>query len=312
MENNIFDLCIIGGGPAGVSAGIYAARKKIKTIFITETFKGQSVVSDNIQNWIGTISISGEELASNLEKHLKAYAGDVVDIKEKETVLNLKKENDFFSVKTDKSEYKTKTVLIASGSIRRKLKVEGAEKFEGKGITYCATCDGPMFSDMDVAVIGGGNSAFESASQLLSYAKSVTIIQRSDFKADPVTIQNVLSNPKAKGITNVDILEIKGDKFVTSIIYKDKNSGEVKELPLQGIFVEIGANPSVEYVKNSAIVKLDEKEQVITDPKNQRTSEKGIWAAGDCTDGLYKQNNIAVGDAVKAIEDIYKFLKLER
>lgn len=312
MENNLYDLCVIGGGPAGVAAGIYSARKKIKTVFVTETFKGQSVVSDNIQNWIGTVSISGEELATNLEKHLKAYAGNIVDIKEKEIVTELTKVGEVFNVKTNKSEYKAKTVLIASGSIRRKLKAEGAEKFEGKGITYCATCDAPMFSDMDVVVIGGGNSAFESASQLLSYAKSVTIMQRSDFKADPVTMHNVLSNPKVKGITNVDIVEIKGDKFVSGIVYKDKTTGEIKELAIQGIFVEIGANPSVEYVKTSGIIKLDEKEQVVTDPKNQKTSEKGVWAAGDCTDGLYKQNNIAVGDAIKAVEDIYKFLKMEK
>jgi len=307
---SLFDLAIIGGGPAGVAAGVYAARKKIKTIFITENFRNQSVVSDNIQNWIGTISISGEDLTKNLENHLKAYAGDVVSIKEKETVLELKKVDDVFIIKTNKSEYQSKAVLIASGSVRRKLKIKGAEEFEGKGITYCATCDAPMFTDMDVAVIGGGNSAFESASQLLSYAKSVTILQRSDFKADPITIKKVLSNPKARGISNVDLLEIKGDKFVSGIVFKDKDTGEEKELPVSGIFVEIGANPSVEYVKNG-LVKLDDKEQIIVDSKNQKTSCVGIWSAGDCTDGLYKQNNIAVGDAIKALEDIYKWLKTE-
>ena len=154
----LYDLAIIGGGPAGVTAGVYAARKKIKTVLITENFRNQSVVSDNIQNWIGTISISGEELAKNLEKHVKNYSKDI-DIKEKETVLELTKNtNGSFKIKTNKSEYLSKTVFIASGSIRRKLKIRGADKFEGKGITYCATCDAPMFTDMDVVVIGGGNS----------------------------------------------------------------------------------------------------------------------------------------------------------
>jgi len=306
---SVFDLCIIGGGPAGVAAGVYAARKKIKTVLITESFRNQSVVSNDIQNWIGSISISGEELIKNLENHLKAYSGEIVDIKEKETVLNLTKESDGnFLIKTNKSEYRSKTVLIASGSIRRKLTVKGSDKFEGKGITYCATCDAPMFGGMDVAVIGGGNSAFESASQLLSYAKSVTILQRSDFRADPITIKKLLSDPRVHALPNVDLIEIKGDNFVSGIVYKEKDGEEIKELPVQGIFVEIGANPSVEYIKNG-IVELDEKESVIVDPKNQKTSEEGVWAAGDCTDGLYKQNNIAVGDAIKALEDIYKYLK---
>jgi len=307
----IYDLAIIGGGPAGVAAGVYAARKKLKTVLITEHFRNQSAVSENIQNWIGTVSISGEELAFNLEKHIKSYAKEV-DIKEKETVLKLSKNDDgTFQIKTDRShEYTTKTVLVASGSIRRKLKVKGAEEFEGKGITYCTTCDGPMFADMDVVVIGGGNSAFESAAQLAAYTKSVTIIQRSDFKADPITIKKVLSNPKVRGIPNVDLIEIKGDKFVKSLIYRDKDSGKETELPVSGIFVEIGADPSVEYLAHG-IVALNDKQEVIVDPKHQSTSEKGIWSAGDCTDGLYKQNNIAVGDAIKALEDLYKYLKTQ-
>jgi len=308
MNHEPFELCIIGGGPAGVAAGVYAARKKIKAVLITEHFRNQSVVSDNIQNWIGTISISGEELAKNLEKHVKSYSKDI-DIKEKEIVTELTKNTDgTFKVKTNKAEYSSKTVLVTSGSVRRKLKIKGAEQFDGKGITYCATCDAPMFTDMDVVVIGGGNSAFESASQLSAYAKSVTIIQRSDFRADPITIKNVLSNPKIRGISNVDLLEIKGDKFVTSLLYKDKDTGKEIELPTSGIFVEIGADPSIEYLKNG-IIKLSEKEEIVVDPKTQKTSELGIWAAGDCTDGLYHQNNIAAGDAIKALEDIFKFLK---
>lgn len=305
----IYDLIIIGGGPAGVAAGVYAARKKIKTVFVTESFVSQSTVSDNIQNWIGTVSISGPKLTEDLEKHLRAYAADSVDIKIGERALDLKKSDEgIFMVKTNKSEYRAKTVLIATGSVRKKITVPGAEKFENKGITYCATCDGPLFGDMDVVVIGGGNSAFESAVQLSAYAKSVTILQRSQFRADKITIQKAFSDPKIKGMENIDLVEIKGDKFVSSIVYKNKITGEIIELPIGGVFVEIGANPSVEYVKNG-IVKLNEIDQIVTNPMTQASSQTGIWAAGDCTDGLYKQNNIAVGDAIKALEDIYKYLK---
>ena len=303
----IYDLVIIGGGPGGVAAGVYAARKKIKALLITESFRGQSAVAGEIQNWIGTPSISGEALAKNLENHLKSYAKDI-DIKEKENVISISKTDDIFTIKTNKAEYKTKTILITTGSIRKKIQVKGAEEFEGKGITYCATCDAPMFGDLDVAVIGGGNSAFEAASQLLTYAKTVTIIQRSEFRAEPIMIEKMLANPKVKGITNVDLLEIKGDKFVNGIIYLDKKTGETKTLPVSGIFVEIGSNPSVDFIEHG-LVKLDEREQVIIDPKNQKTGTPGIWAAGDCTDGLYRQNNIAVGDAIKAVEDIFRFLK---
>ena len=303
----IFDLIIIGGGPAGVAAGVYAARKKIKSMLITENFKGQSAVSGEIQNWIGDIGVSGDELHKRFEKHLKHYKKDI-EIKEGETVLNITKKNKVFFVRTNKAEYETKTIMITTGSVRRKLPVKGAGEFENKGISYCATCDGPMFGDMDVAVIGGGNSAFETASQLAVYAKSVTIIQRSDFRAEPIMMHQTLANPKIKGITNVDLLEIKGDKFVKAIIYKDKKTNKTIELPVQGIFVEIGSNPSVKFIEEG-IAKLNEKEEIIVDPRTQRTETLGIWSAGDCTDGLYKQNGIAVGDAIKAIENIFGYLK---
>lgn len=304
----IYDLAIIGGGPAGVAAGVYAARKKIKTVFITGSFESQSTVSEDIQNWIGTVSIKGMDFAKNLENHLRAYAKDTVDIKVKELAVDLKKSDDgTFILKTDKSEYKIKTLLIASGSVRKKLTIKGASEFENKGITYCASCDAPLFDGMDVAVIGGGNAAFESAAQLLAYAKSVTILQRSEFKADPITIEKVLADKKVKAFNNVDLVEIKGDRFVTSVVYIDKKTGKEHELKVGGIFVEIGASPSLNYVQNG-IVKFNERGEIIVDPKTQRTSTEGIWAAGDCTDGLYRQNNIAAGDAIKALEDIYLHL----
>ena len=302
----IYDLIIIGGGPAGVAAGIYAARKWLKTILITDEFGGQSAVSEDIQNWIGTISIHGKKLAENLKKHLLAYAEDVVDIVENEKVETLTQaQNIFIAVTKNGKKYNGKNVLITAGARRKKLNVKGAKEFDNKGLTYCASCDGPLFSNMDVAVIGGGNAGFETAAQLLAYAKSVTLLCRKQIcKADIVTVKKVAAHPNMKIITEAEITEVKGDKFVTGISYKDLKTNKIYELPLNGVFIEIGNIPSTNFVKD--MVKLDEYGRIITNHKNQQTSTPGIWAAGDVTDELYHQNNIAAGDAIKAIEDIYQ------
>ncbi|MBI2120904.1 MAG: FAD-dependent oxidoreductase [Parcubacteria group bacterium] len=301
----MYDLIIIGGGPAGSAAAVYAARKRLKTALITSEFGGQSVVSEDIQNWIGTVSISGSALAESFKKHVLAYADDVVEVKEGERVLSVKKDGAEFLVATDGGhEYKTKTVLIVTGSSRRKLTVPGAEQFENKGITYCASCDGPLFSGKDVAVIGGGNAAFETAAQLLAYTKSVTLLNRSDdFRADPVTVEKVRSHPKMKIIMNAALSEIKGENFVKMLTYKINDEGEPIELPTEGIFVEIGLVPATGFAKD--LVELNKYGMIVIDPRTQATAVPGIWAAGDCTDVLYHQNNIAAGDAVRALEDIY-------
>ena len=300
----MYDLAIIGGGPAAVAAGVYASRKRLKTIFLTENFGGQSVVSEGIQNWIGTTLIPGAELARNLEAHLRAYADGFVDIKTGQWVEKVEKAGESFLIKTKAENFEAKTVLIATGSTRRKLEVPGADVFEHKGLTYCASCDGPLFADQDVVVVGGGNAAFESAAQLLAYCKSVTLLNRSDvYRADEVTVKKVLSNPKMRAIQNAKPLEVKGSKFVTGIVYENAITKERIELPVSGIFIEIGLLPSTGFVAN--LVKLDKTNHVIVDPRTQETSVEGVWAAGDCTDGLYHQNNIAAGDAVKALEDIY-------
>ncbi len=338
----MYDLIIIGGGPAGVAAGVYASRKKLKTLFVTEGFGGQSIVSEGIENWIGTVKISGEDLAKNLETHLRAYAADIVDIKTGFRVSTVEKlhiegtESYVFKVTKQKGKgmlvngtwtilppkpaadgspapeapdesYLGRTVLITTGSLRRKLEAKGADIFEHKGVTYCATCDGPMFTDQDVVVVGGGNAAFESAAQLAAYCKSVTIINRSKvFRADPVTVEKILAKPNVKAITEAVIEEVKGSTFVEGITYKDLSDDTIKHLDTTGIFVEIGMLPNTGYVKD--LVELDEYNKVKIDHRTQATSLPGVWAAGDCTDGLYHQNNIAAGDAVKALEDIYVYL----
>lgn len=301
--NPICDLIIIGGGPAGVSAGVYAARKRLKTLVITPEFGGQSIVSEGIENWIGTKKISGPDLAKALKEHLLAYAGDSVVVKE-ETVSDIKKTDNGFTVTTESGEYTSKTVLITTGSTRRKLEIPGAIEFDNKGLTYCASCDGPLFAGQDVVVIGGGNAALETSAQLLAYCKSVTLLNRSDkLKGDEITIEKLKQNPNFKIILNAVPKEIKGEKFVKSIVWEDAVTKETHEIVAPGIFVEIGLIPITYFAKN--ILELNKIGQIPVDPKNQKTIVPGIWAAGDCTDGLYHQNNIASGDAVKALEDIY-------
>ena len=306
----IYDLTIIGGGPAGVSAGVYSARKELKTLFITKDWNSQSTVSEGIENWIGTVKISGADFAKSLENHLKAYSRDFVDIIVGKSVEKIEKSDtdSIFKIITNDGVFESKTVLITTGSFRKKLEAINADKFEHKGLTYCASCDGPLFAGQDVIVIGGGNAAFESAAQLLAYCKSVTLINRSDkFRADPITVEAVSKNSHFKIINNAISKEIKGDKFVSSYVYTDLKTNTDIELSATGIFVEIGSLPNTYLVKD--LVKLDQWNHIIVDPRNQTTSVKGIWSAGDCTDGLYHQNNIASGDAVKALEDIYLFLK---
>jgi len=299
-----YDLIIIGGGPAGTSAAVYAARKRLKTLLLAPQWGGQSIDSSRVENWIGTIALSGLELADNLKKHVLANAGEgqTLEVKEEKVEL-VTRTADGYKIKTESGEYETKTLLAASGSSRRKLGVPGADRLENKGLTYCASCDGPLFADMDVAVIGGGNAGFETAAQLLAYCKSVTLLHRSDtFRADEVTVEKVLANPKMQAKKNVEILEVKGEKFVEGLVYKTKE-GQTEELKVSGIFVEVGQIPNTAYLKG--VVGLDEYNRIKIDPKTQKTSVPGVWAAGDVTDVLYHQNNIAAGDAVRALEDIY-------
>ena len=299
------DLIIIGGGPAGVSAGIYAARKRLKTVFISESFGGQSVESAGVENWVGTVSISGPDMAKSFETHLKAYARDVVEIQVPAKAVKVEKKDNGFEVTTENGKkFQSRALFLAIGSTRRKITAPGAEKLEHKGITYCASCDGPLFSGMDTVVVGGGNAAFETAAQLLAYAKSVTLLNRSnEFRADPITVEKVLSNPKMKAIKNAELVKIDGENFVTGLTYKNKETGEEVDMQVSGIFVEIGLIPSTDIVKG--LVEMNEIGQIKVNPKTQAASVSGIWAAGDATDGLYHQNNIASGDAVKALEDIY-------
>jgi len=303
-----YDVIIIGGGPAGTAAAVYSARKKLKTLLITESFGGQSIVSDDIQNWIGEPHISGFDLAKKLEAHVRAYP-EAVEIKMPEKVLKVKESDAGFAAETDKSNvYQGKAIILVAGARRKRLNVPGEDKFEGKGVAYCSTCDAPLFSDMKVAVIGGGNSGLEAVHDLFPYASEVYLLHRSEsLKADPATIEEARKNPKLKEIIlNANTKEILGENSVSGIRYQDLKTGEEKILEVQGVFVEIGSTPNSEMVKG--LVDIDAFGQVVIDPKHGSTSHRGIFAAGDITDDPYKQNNISAGDAVKAALAAYNYL----
>ncbi len=304
----MYDLIIIGGGPGGVAAGVYAARKKMKTALITDSFGGQSLVSNGIENWIGTKLISGYDLAKSLEEHLRAQVG--LDIIDGDLVSAVAKRDDgTFSVTTKNGKtLETKYILLASGSRRKRLGVPGEDQFDGKGVVFCTTCDAPLFGGKTVAVVGGGNSALEGVEDLLQYASKIYLFVRSEvLRGDPVTQEKVKSHPSVEILWNSVIEEIHGDGFVNGIKYKNVKTGESKDLPLDGVFVEIGLVPNSDFVKD--LVTLNEIGHVVVDHKTQQSSCPGIWAAGDVSDVLYDQNNISVGDSIKAVLNIYDKIK---
>jgi len=304
----MYELIIVGGGPAAISAGIVAARKKIKTLVVADSFGGQWITAGDIQNFIGIKSVSGFNLAKNLEAHLRAQEG--IEIKQA-AVSKITKKDGEFSIATDNGEiFETKTVLVVSGSSHRKLNVPGEKEFEGRGVFYCATCDAPLMKDKIVAVVGGGNSAFESAISLLDYASRVYVLDRAEIlKADEVNQEKVRNSGKAEIIPGISITEIFGDKAVSGLKYQNYEGGEIKELTVEGIFISINrvANCGIA----SELVEINESGEIVVDPKTQKTSVDGIWAAGDVTDVLYKQGNIAIGDAMKAALNIYSYLRIE-
>jgi len=303
----MYDLIIIGGGPGGVAAGVYAARKKINMLLITDGFGGQSVVSAGIENWIGVKLISGYDLAKNLEDHVRAQEN--IDIIDDDSVVAVQKTGVGFSLATKNGKtFETKYILLASGSHRKKLGIPGEKEFDGKGVAYCSTCDAPIFKDKVVAVVGGGNSALESVIDLLPYASKIYLFVRSGIiKGDQITQEKIKTHPNVEVLFNAVPQEILGKDFVTGLRYKNMENGEIKDVALDGVFVEIGLTPNSDFMKG--LVNLDDYGAVIVDHKTQATSNPGIWAVGDVADGLYKQNNISVGDAIKAALNIYDHLK---
>ena len=305
----LYDLIILGGGPAGIAAGIYAARKKLKTLLIAESFGGQSVVAAQINNFIGFKSVSGIEMKNILEEHLRSH--EEIEIKEGARVEKIEKKENNFAISVNGEQFETKTVLVALGSSYRKLSIPGEKEFTGKGVFYCSTCDAPLMKNKTVIVVGGGNSGFYAVLDLLPHASKIYVLEYGDaFRADPIYIDKAKASGKVEFITMAKTLEIIGGSengFVSAVKYEDRQNKEIKEIKTDGVFVAIGYAPNSGIVKD--LIKTNEQGKIIIDHQTQKASLEGIWAAGDITDVLYGQINVAIGDAIKAVLNINDYFK---
>lgn len=302
----MYDLIIIGSGPAGVTAAIYAARQHLNILVISKDEGGQvAKKAVDIENYPGFSKISGLDLTKVFSDQLKYNNVEIVS----EEILDIKKEENKFilSVKSKKN-YEAKSIIIASGANPKKLNVEGEENFIGKGVSYCALCDGPVFKNKIVAVIGGGNSGFESAIFLSNYVKKIYILEfGSKLAADQENQDLINKTGKVEVILNAKVLKIEGEVMVGSLTYKDNKTEEEKKIDVEGIFVEIGYLPATGFVKN--LVDLSEKNEIIVDLETCSTKTEGLFAAGDCIKDKYKQIIIGAGQGAKAALSAYEYLQ---
>jgi alkyl hydroperoxide reductase subunit F len=303
--DKIYDLIIIGGGPAGMSAGIYGAREKLNILLITKDFGGQMKrKAVEIENYPGFKKISGQELIQKFKEHLEKFKIPIVIDK----TIKVKKEEESFLVLTEgKKEFRSLAVIVASGADPRPLEVPGEKEFIGQGVSYCVTCDGIFYKDKTAAVIGGGNAGFEAALFLAKIAKKIYILEfGSEVKADKVNQEKAKKAKNIKLITNTGLKEIKGEKFVELVVYQDNKTKELKKIEADGVFIEIGSIPATDFVKG--LVEFNEKDEIKINSKTGETNIPGLFAAGDITDEKYKQIVVAAAQGTKAVLSASRYL----
>jgi len=303
---NKYDLVIIGSGPAGVSAAIYASRQRLNLLVISKDEGGQvAKKAVDIENYPGFNKISGPDLAKVFQDQLKANDVQVV----LDEVLKIEKKDDGFVLSTKLGEkYESQAVIIATGADPRPLEAEGEKEYIGKGVSYCALCDGPIFRNKDVVVIGGGNSGFETAMFLSNYVKKIYILEfGSTVKADQQNQDLIQKTGKAEIITNAKVIKIQGKTLVDSIVYQNTQSKEEKKIDVEGVFVEIGYSPATAFVKD--LVNFSERDEIVTDLETYETRTPGLFAAGDCNVSKYKQIIAAAGEGAKAALAAYGYLQ---
>lgn len=294
-DSQVYDLLVIGGGPAGMNAALYAKRKGLTTGIITKRIGGQLLNTSSVDNYLGISQVSGEELSEKYLSHLKELE---VGILEEAEVISVSKEANLFHTSlSDGRIFKSKTLLMATGSSPRKLQVPGEAEYSNRGVAYCAICDAPLFKGKDVIIAGGGNSAVEAAIDVAKFANHVTLVHRSQLRADQILIDAMMSQANITIYLQTQIQQIVGDQKMTGIRVLDKVKNEERIIESDGIFIEIGNLPANNLVKD--IVEINDRGEVIVDDKNM-TSLPGLFAAGDVTQIAYKQIVIAVADGAKA------------
>jgi thioredoxin reductase (NADPH) len=303
-----YEVIIIGGGPAGLTAGLYTSRSRLRTLLIeTGLFGGQITTTELIENYPGfPQGINGAELSQMMEEQAKRFGLETVN----QEVLEVRLEEDWKVVRTHESDYYSEALIISSGTEYRKLGIPGEDAFIGKGVSFCATCDGAFFKDSRIVVVGGGDSAITEALFLTKFSKEVTIIHRRDaLRATKIYQERAFANPKIKFLWNSVIQEIRGDKMVQSILVKNVKTNEVKEFQTDGVFLFVGISPRTQFLKG--LVQMDEGGYILTN-ENGETSVKGIFAAGDCRKKLLRQVTTAVGDGATAAFAAEKYLEGKR
>jgi thioredoxin reductase (NADPH) len=297
-----YDVIIVGAGPAGLCAGLYAARRNLKTLVIGETLGGQMSLAHIVENYIGLDPMSGAEMAEKMKKHVEKFGGEV----KIDTVKGFDLKDEVKRIMTSEGEYTCKVVIFATGSHYRRLDVEGEDKFLGKGVSYCTTCDGPLFKGKKVAVIGGSDSSITAAIYLCDIASETYLIHRKDQLRAEEANQKKLLETNVKIIWNSVVEKIEGDDSVKKITIKNVKTNETKEIELEGVFVEIGEIPTTEIVK-SAGVEVNEKNFIKVNEKFE-TNIKGVYAAGDVV-GTFAQIVTAASDGAVAATNAYLYLK---
>ncbi len=300
-----YDLIIIGGGVAGFSAAMYAGRLKVKTLVLVEKRGGTIITTNDIRNWPGIKETDGMTLAKQIEDHATSYGIEIIDGK----VTGVQKNKDGFAIKTDGTAYEAKSVIFATGTEMRKLGITGEDEFSGKGVHYCALCDGFFYNGKTIAVIGGSDSAAKEALVLTQWANKVYVIARSTFHPAPENMERIKQNKKIEVIEGTQVVEITGEKKVNGIVLDKPYKGNTT-LTLDGIFVEVGRTTKSELAKSIG-VNLNRKGEIVID-RNARTNITGIYAAGDVTDAEFKQAIVASAEGVVAACSVYEYLNKKK